>query len=102
MPSVCNYHIFSHGDDRYLVVEQLNDTTTSVTNKIEDILAEIASREHVDLSDFKLFEYYPIETLGPQYMWEIAQISINSEGQPIWSRPSKTDFSVIKNQVIPG
>ena len=101
-PSICNYHIFFHGGDRYLVIEQLKDTTTSVTNMIEDILADIAGREHIDLSGFKLFEYYPPETLGPQYIYEMAQVRINGEGQPLWSRPSETDFAVIKNQVIPG
>ena len=98
--SVCNYHIDADGG--FLVVEQLSDTTTSITNQIEDIVAEIAKREHIALSDFKVFEYYPTATLGHQYIYEIAQVRINAEGRPDWSRPAEADIALIKEQVSPG
>ena len=71
MESVCNFHIFHNNEDQFLVVEQVKDTTTSITNRIEEIVPEICSREKLKLNSLKVFEYYPTDTPLCQGSWNL-------------------------------
>jgi hypothetical protein len=100
--SVCNYHTFTHKDERYLIVEQRKDATTNITNKIEEIVASITKRERIDASLYKIFEYYPASTLGREnIVFEIARVDIR-DGGPVWSRPCPADYVIIKRHVVLG
>lgn len=99
--SSCNYHVFSNATQNYLVIEQLKQTTTSITNKIEDIVYDVCKRERLNPSDLKIYEYYPTSTLGSNFAYEIRAVEFN-DGTPIWQYATNEAASIIKQKVVPG
>jgi len=101
MKSVCNYHVFDHNDQKYLVIEQLKDTTTSITNRIEALIVDICKMEKLKEPKTKIFEYYPTSTLGGQYLYETRGVKFLNDDLA-WFPPMESDVALIKNLVIPG
>ncbi|MDL0438300.1 hypothetical protein [Stutzerimonas frequens] len=101
MASVCNYHVFDHDDQKYLVIEQLKDTTTSITNRIEVLIVDICKIEKLKEPKTKIFEYYPTSTLGSQFLYETRGVKFLNDDLA-WFSPMESDVALIKKLVIPG
>lgn len=99
--SVCNYHVFQHQGQQYLVIEQLRDTTTSITNRIEYLIADICKAENLQESATSIFEYYPASLLGNQTLYEVRGVS-RTNGEPAWYTPTQGDITTVKTLVVPG
>jgi hypothetical protein len=99
--SVCNYHVFEDQGQQYLVIEQLRDTKTSVTNRIEHLIADICKAEKLQESTTKIFEYYPASLLGNDWLYEMRGVSLRN-GEPVWYTPTQGDIATVKTLVIPG
>ncbi|WP_097303498.1 hypothetical protein [Pseudomonas chlororaphis] len=100
-PSVCNYHIFQHQAQQYLVFEQLRDTTTSITNCIEHLIVNICQAKQLQESATRIFEYYPASLLGDQLLYEVRGVCL-VEGEPRWFAPTRDEISLVKALVVPG
>lgn len=99
--SSCNYHIFSYNQQNFLVVEQLEETTTSITNKIEEIIINICQIEAISQSHLRIFEYYPSTTLSIKYPIEIQEVKL-FDGNPNWYPVTDETSRIIKSKVVPG
>ena len=99
--SVCNYHIFDQNDQKYLVIEQLEETTTSITNRIEVLINDICKLEKIKEPKTKIFEYYPSSTLSGQFIYETRGVKFLN-GDLAWFPPTESDVATIKSRVIPG
>ena len=99
--SVCNYHVFDQNDQKYLVIEQLEETTTSITNRIEVLITEICKLEKLKEPKTKIFEYYPSSTLGGQFIYETRGVKFLNDDLA-WFSPTESDVATIKSRVIPG
>lgn len=99
--SSCNYHMFNHNGQDFLVIEQLESTTNSITNMIEHIVAEICHIEHLNSSKLNIIEYYPKTTLSSKYPIEIQGVKI-IDGGPHWCSVNNETQRAIKGKISPG
>jgi len=42
------------------------------------------------------------DTLGEQYIWEVARVKFSEDGDPFWFRPNEADLTTVKNNVVTG
>lgn len=76
--SECNYHLFEHKGIKFLVVEQLEETKTSITNCIVEIVEQVCEIENIKHDDVKIVEYYP-SSLSSDYLYEMKCVEFSDE-----------------------
>ena len=103
--SSCNYHILSceTGKDK-VVIEQTAKTTTSITNKIEDIVQAICDAESISPDTHNFYEYYPCE-IFKEAIYELLRVNVElSNNSSLFSKifgKLKGRYATLRSTVYP-
>ena len=86
--TACDYHLFESDSQVYCLIEQLQETTTSITHRIEDIILGICEVQGIMYANVRFYEYYPKGKLALPYIYELRRVYLDDQNKPLWRRPT--------------
>lgn len=97
-PSYCNFYNIKVNNEDLCVIEQLDKTTTSITNVIEDIAVHLIEN-NLTTKKTKFITWYPAERLKYDPTIDFQHVDFDSEFKPSWYPISDELKNDILNQI---